>query len=258
MLVDLVYPTKITWRVSFDEISDPIMVFGKLIRKKIKSDLRKLAQSEYFFKVEDVDVAYIERFVPLYKRNLETKHNILISDIRGKVIDNPRHNFKFQALSLYKNDLYLGGLIFSIRDDHFVGAYRAFPRTLEDLHLKEGVGILCDYFLYEYALKLKKRFVRRGKDRNCYGQNADIGLAMYKLKAGNTAYMLEQSIYEGESTCFVWDEKKTILIFGMGDFNSPIGSVCLLVPKETDLEEFKQKYQGLFKTFDLNISIIRS
>ncbi len=207
---DCTYPQYVAWRVELADKTDPYQVFGKKTAQRIRSACTRLETTNWVFSVDDVDEAYIDRFLPLYHANIATKDHPQFFNVKEKVLKSP-HDTPYQAISLHNGTKYHGGFIFGLRDDCLSTAYKVFPKEL-DISLPINITFVAEYYFYKYALMQKKSFVYHGLGLNCFGQNASIGLAMFKLQAGAVpivSKLAQNQILQQ----FEWDGVEDVLIF---------------------------------------------
>lgn len=255
MIINVVYPSKLTWIIDLKKFESASDAFGNGLNKKIRSSYRKFEESDYNFVIESVDEAYIDKFIPLYEENIKKKDG-KIYDVKDKIIVNPPHNYPYFALSLYKDEEYLGGLIYSDRGDHYVGAYKIFPSKLE-FTAKVGATMLAEYFLYSKAISNQISYIRRGKDRNLYGVNSRIGLALFKYKIGAKPNILPENEKFEIGEQFEWDEEKDVLIFEMPEKGREIKKAKLLIAQSSS-DDFQEKYKCLLLQKVFNIEVIHA
>lgn len=204
------YPLYVAWRVELAGKNDAYQVFGKKTAQRIRSACTRLETTNWAFSIDDVDEAYIDRFLPLYHANIATKDNPQFFNVKEKVLKSPK-NTPYQAISLHNGSKYHGGFIFGVREDCLSAAYKVFPKEL-DIPLPINITFVAEYYFYKYALMQKKAFVYHGLGMNCFGQNASIGLAMFKLQAGALPIVSKQT-HNQIIQQFDWDGAADTLIF---------------------------------------------
>ncbi|NCN58455.1 helix-turn-helix transcriptional regulator [Candidatus Microgenomates bacterium] len=177
------YPQKISWRIDISDYDNYLAPFGGKTRKKIHKAEQHLAENNYNIKVDDVNEEFIDNFIKIYTRHIQSIGG-QVHDVKYKIITKPPHSYPYKAVSVYKGNQYIGGLLFSDRGDHLVTAYKAIPRDT-GIKLPIGMSYLVEAELYKYALTHNKQYIRRGRDRNLYGIELAIGIALYKLQIGN-------------------------------------------------------------------------
>lgn len=207
-IISCVYPEHVSWKIEMSEKTDAYQAFGKKTASKIKSAITRLEGTTYRFQIEPVSEAYIDRFLPLYEANIASKDHPQLFDIKAAVL--PKVT-EFSALSLYEDQQYLGGLIFHNYPDHLATAYKVYPRNL-DIDLPINITFVAEYYLYQYAIEHQMNYISHGSGKNCFGLFAAIGLAMFKLQAGNRprySDRVDNQLLKG----FEWNGQEDILIF---------------------------------------------
>lgn len=250
MQIDCMHPEKISWRLDISSYKDPLEPFGEKTRKRIIKTKKLHEGYGYVIKCEDFSEDIFNKFLVIYKHHIKRIGGIL-HDVKDKIITNPRHNFPYKFINAYKNGKYQGGIIFSDRVEHLVVAYRAIPHELE-IKLPINLSYVMEYYLNKYALESGKKYIRRGRDRNPYGLNLSIGLALYKLQLGNYPILVpnqELTIIH----CFDWKEEDT-LVFLPPTKGDRINMAIMYSSKNND--ELKIKYTLLFTNKYVTVDII--
>lgn len=85
---------------------------------------------------------------------------------------------------LHDQGAYVGGTIFSLTEKSISVAYRSHETKWPHAALLASPALCAEYLLMQHALELGKIRISHGKDRNPYGMNASIGLAIWKLAIG--------------------------------------------------------------------------
>jgi len=185
MTDDILYPSHIAWRVSWGGVGDIDEIWGLETSKRVAKAKERLAAAAvpYRFVVGEMTNEWLDRFVPLYEEYIGAKENGTVFDIRNKITTNQAVGKKYEAISLWQGDVFLGGVIYSLGVKALHVAYRVFPRQL-DIKLPISCSYVAEDYLYRRAFELQKHGIVHGKDRNPYGINSAIGLAEYKLKVG--------------------------------------------------------------------------
>lgn len=175
------YATKHRWRRLVNQSAKEI--FGKNNAEKIRSSLKRIADTPVRTEISPLDEKSIAWFEPLYTETISQKQNAKLHNLRETTIDSTS-SFPFFILTLYSGDTPIGGTIFSERDDMLAIAYRIQPNAWEEESLPANPSIFSEYILNQHAQSLGKMYVSHGVDRNPYGLNANIGLAQFKLRVG--------------------------------------------------------------------------
>lgn len=245
------FPSHILWKIELENITNAYDVFSKKTAKRIRAALRIMEESNFHLEVEEVDEKYIEVFEPLYVSHLGKKKNPKIADLKERILEHQEHNFPYKGVSLYRGDEFLGGLIFSFRSESLNAAFKVFPTSIS-LHIPINVSFLAEYYFYNYALEFKKEAVFHGRDRNAFGLNAAIGLALYKLQAGNKPYVSRASHIEFLEE-FEWNETDDVLLFLGKERGVPAEKAVLFLAGSDELLDNKYAILTKQKYFELEI-----
>lgn len=245
----LTYPHYVAWKVNLEGIKDPYQLFHKTDQKRIEKSFRKIQMTPLEFRCEKINNEFLSAFIPIYENNIRRKKHAIIFDI-AKHLQERSKVHPYQSISLYDGEKLLGGQIFSVRENSLNIAFRIFPKENE-WKLPTSLSFMAEYHFYKYALKHGKKEIVHGKDRNPYGQNSDIGLAVYKLSIGVRPY-----VSESEKNGFQQEWKKTndenALIF-LGERNGEEIKQAVLVLKK-DVRTSQKKYEELFHYPFLKVS----
>lgn len=179
----IIYPQHIVWHVDVSSTQDALLCFSKKIAKRIRRGITYLESAGYKFVIEPVDDTYIDLFFPLYKENILQKDNPHVFDVKTELQKRATEGFPIEAVSLYKGNTYLGGVIYRILDEQLTINYRTFLKEF-DVKTPIGASMIADYFVYKKAIELHKSTVSHGRDRNLYGLHSGLGLPLFKLHAG--------------------------------------------------------------------------
>ena len=169
--------------------ADALSYFTGSNRKKVQTSLPLLEAAGVTYTVAPATRAMIDQFTPLYLTTINGKENPNPHNVYEKTIGNPTAAFPYYGLELYDHGVYVGGTIFSVRPDRVSYAYRSYLRTWPQATLKANPALIAEYAVAEYALAHQLPLISHGKDRNPYGRNSNIGLAIFKLSLGYTAYL---------------------------------------------------------------------
>lgn len=146
------------------------------------------AMPQYKFITEEVTNEYLDRFVPLYEHHISTRNHGVIFNVRGKITQGLSKGKKYESISLFEGDMFLGGLIYSLNSQTISAAYRVFPHVLK-IKLPISCSYVAEKYLLERALALGKKTIIHGRDHNVYGLHSAIGLVEYKIRIGCVPYV---------------------------------------------------------------------
>lgn len=246
----ITYPHHIRWKLFLDTHIDPYDFFIGSMKKRVKKTVEKLQQQNvYEFRHEIVTKEYIERFLPIYQELISSKENPLVFDIASSIVLSDDAKYKYESVSLYQNDIFVGGVIYSNREDSFFVGYKAFPRTF-DFSAQSTPTKVAEYYLIQKAQQEKKEYMSHGKDRNRYGLYSSIGLAQFKMSIGCLPYVEEKTeIYKNVS--FESSVNTDVLVFLGDTINERITQAILF--SSQDETTAKKAYPELWRVDGLEI-----
>lgn len=152
--------------------------------KKIAASIQQLTSQNITWKLEPLEKDFFDNFTPLYQEIIGAKQNGHVHDVYETTLGKEFIEFPYYGLSIFEQGAYVGGTIFSVREDRVAYAYRAYQREWNSAQLKAQPALIAEYLVAEFATQRKLRYVSHGKDRNPYGINSAIGLAIFKLSVG--------------------------------------------------------------------------
>lgn len=180
------YPSEHNWIEPI--LEDPVSGLGKKNQARVRSSLRKLPDTTVSSTVEPLTQSILDWFTPLYTEQIGQKSNPKIHDLYANTIgkDVP---YTYHALIVKENGRPVGATIFSKRTHILSIAYRIYPRDWKQNTLQASPSLFAEYLINRYAFECGYKKLSHGKDRNPYGINANIGLALFKLSVGCLAYL---------------------------------------------------------------------
>jgi|GEM_PF-2197896 len=173
-------------------VGDNFPLFGKNNQNRLHSTLNNIENTNITHEFSPLTNETLNWFIPLYQETISTKTNPKIFDIRDTTI-NKNSIYKYYSLVLFENNVAIGATIFSERDTILSIAYRIYPNNWVDNKLRAGPSFYAEYLLNSYASQKGFKLISHGRDRNPYGLNSHIGLAIFKLTVGCTASLLNSS-----------------------------------------------------------------
>lgn len=168
------------WLKRFED--SPLAGFSKSNREKLKSAIKAAPEAGISADFSVLTEADIEWFVPLYDSMLSGKRNPFKHDIHGSTLG--KAGAEYWILKLSSNGIPIGATIFSVKDWYVSIAFRTYPNSWPDQKLRAAPALYADYAISEHALSLNMNALSHGLDRNPYGPNSHIGLAIFKLSVG--------------------------------------------------------------------------
>jgi hypothetical protein len=239
------YPSVHKWTKTVT--SDPLFGFGKNHTVRINNSLKKISDSSVTHSFEPLTSDILEWFIPLYTATITEKNNPKLNDILKSTLGKVS-KFSYFALILREEEVPIGATIFSERNSILSFAYRIYPLDWQKNNLPAGPSLYAEYLMNAYASQNGFSKISHGKDRNPYGYNAGIGLALFKLSVG-CAIDLPKDTFEIlslDSTTVTQD----ILVFAYPENGSThITEAYLCVSKDT-LSKYDSilKYEHLIHT----------
>jgi hypothetical protein len=227
--------------------TDPLFGFGKNHTVRIKNSLKKIAESSITYSFEPLTREVLDWFIPLYTATITEKNNPKVNDIFESTIGKVS-KFNYLALILKEEGVPIGATLFSERNSILSFAYRIYPLNWQKNNLPAGPSLYAEYLMNEYASQNGFSKISHGKDRNPYGYNAGIGLALFKLSVGCAVDLPKDSfdILSLDTSTLTED----ILVFAYPENGSThISEAYLCVTKDT-LEKYDSivKYDHLIHT----------
>lgn len=182
----MLYPSYVAWSLPLKGINDITQVVGKGTAQRLRVAFKRLSRSPYRFTIEKVDSAYLDKFVPLYEKDIKEKRG-RARDVKGNTKKYMVNGEKCEAISLYKQKDFLGGVIYCYNDwsSSLDVTYQTLPHNI-DILLPIGISHIGEHYILQRAVELKKLSISAGRDENPYGPlpHPSIGLAAYKLRMG--------------------------------------------------------------------------
>ncbi len=169
-------------------LDDPMDGLGKNNRARLRSTLKNIYESGVTHSIELLTPEILAWFVPLYQAQISEKNNPKIHDIASNTIDK-KTTYQYFALILKENGEPIGATIFSERKKILSIAYRIYSSNWKYHSFQASPSLYTEYLINRYAYRRGYRQLSHGKDRNPYGQNASIGLALFKLSVGCSVFL---------------------------------------------------------------------
>lgn len=228
---------------------DPTSEFGKSNRTRVRSSLRKIADTKITYAIEPLSEETIKWFTPLYNETLSSKDNPKLFDIYGTTLgkDTP---YSYYSLTLFENGEPVGATIFSERTSYISVAYRIYPNQWKHHDLQANPSLYTEYVLNVHAFERGYRKLSHGRDRNPYGPNAQIGLAIFKLSIGCHPLIGQNAeLAELDTDLCTTD---TFVIEYPGHSGRAVRGVLVAMPENEEKYTQLQKYEQL-----LPVEIVR-
>ncbi len=168
-------------------LADSLLHYGKSDQKRLAKALTQAPLHSVKAVFGKADDAFFEWFIPRYNETITQKNNPLVFDVRGTTVDKPESKSVYKTLTLWQGDTIVGGCIFSCWEERYSIAYRIYNRSWPQSELSAHPALYGEYLMDEYTRTHHKATLTHGLDRNPYGINSAIGLAMFKLSVGCSA-----------------------------------------------------------------------
>lgn len=189
------YPYKHSWCRTLSK--DPFAGLSKSVVIKLKATLSKIDTSTVTHEIKPLTKETIDWFVPLYTEAIENKANARVFDIYSTTIGKGS-KFSYFSLTLIEDNTPIGALIFSERNEKISIAYKFYPHDWKVNTLKASPSFYAEYLLIQHAINNGFSKLSHGKDRNPYGLNSAIGLAVFKLSVGCSPHIPKNDFVENE------------------------------------------------------------
>lgn len=251
MNMQATFPSRVIWRLYLNGLSSFLDIFHGHSRSELEKAIKVFASSSMQFKFEIADAAYLDKFVPLYEKEISKKPDARIIDVRDRVLSHPLYQWPFMAMSLYDGDQYLGGRVFSVSEEGILGAFKVLPHRVNLPIKKVPFSFIAEYYLVEKALEWKKQFLSSGSTLNPFGVHSAIGLATYKLKSGARPYVANSRCEIKQE--FVWDGQRDVLLFLGEQKDIPIQKAILFL---VSTEKIEERYGNLLAHASCDIKIV--
>jgi hypothetical protein len=177
----ITYPTTHRWEKPVS--ADPFDGFGKSNRARLRSTLAQLESHGITTDISPLTTADIAWFEPWYQTSIGSKPNPKISAIAETTI-HKENAYPYFILTVSQHGIKMGATIFSLRRAMISIAYRIYETNWHTGTLQANPALLAEYTINEYAHTISCTSISHGRDRNPYGPNANIGLALFKLSVG--------------------------------------------------------------------------
>lgn len=161
-------------------------ILGRNNTYRLRTTLKNIENTIITHEFAPLTDETLEWFQPLYQEAISSKSNPKLFDIRGTTIGKGS-KFKYFSLTLFENGRPIGATIFSERNSILSIAYRIYPNSWTENNLPANPSLYAEYLMNEYGLAGGFKTLSHGRDRNPYGTNSHIGLAIFKLSLGCTA-----------------------------------------------------------------------
>jgi hypothetical protein len=170
--------------------------FSGRVVKFIEKSLPLLEQNRIIAKIEPLREEFFDDFTPMYTEKIGQKNNAIVFDVKATTLEKVGVDFPYFGYSIHEDGKYVGGTIFSLRKDRVSYAYRTFEKKWFNADLPASPALIGEYMIAEFARDKGVDLLSHGKDRNPYGLNSAIGLAIFKLSVGCYPSNVTEGSYE--------------------------------------------------------------
>lgn len=229
--MQITYPGHHRWMRDISAGAD-IGVSGRIV-KLINRSLPQLASQGIVTTVEPLNADFFNEFTPMYVENISSKENALVHDVRAMTLDKERSDLQYFGYSIRENGSYIGGTIFSLRSDRVSYAYRIFQKDWNEAKLPANPALIAEHMIADFARSQGRNLLSHGKDRNPYGLNSAIGMAIFKLSVGCHPSNVTDGTYEIH-TIDTATLTKDCLILEQPKEGTTITKAYLVTTKETE------------------------
>lgn len=159
--------------------------FGKNNTKKINKLLGNLAQCDISYKFSPLDEDTLSWFVPQYQYRISKKNNPRVLDIYASTLGKTDAPYPYFCLTLFEKDQPIGGTIFTLRENRLSISFRSYADIWSQHEdIVSSPALFAEYLITVHAQENGKKRLVHGKDKNPYGMNSSIGVAIFKLSVG--------------------------------------------------------------------------
>ena len=232
--MNITYASEHKWLKSIGE--EPLSTFGKNNRARLRSALKNIEETGIRHEIAELTQDTLDWFTPLYNEKISAKDNPKLFDIHATTIGK-ESKFTYYSLALFEDDTPIGATIFSERNKILSIAYRIFPSQWDKYYLQANPSLYTEYIINKHGADNGFTKLSHGRDRNPYGLNSHIGLAMFKLSVGCSAY-LPTTEYQTQ-TLDTEELTEDVLIFEHPESDRKI-TKGVLVTTEENLPKYAQ------------------
>jgi hypothetical protein len=245
------YKSHIRWVVDLKGVASADQLYSAKRRQRIRQTARLLENAHIRLEVEVLTPELLQEFIPLYEAHILAKKSPVVHPVAQKMQALWDAGREVHMISLYKNGVFIGGMIFR-RMKHYTSVYyRMYPH---DVGVKTPISVayLAEKLLIDKTIAWGKEGIIHGRDRNAYGMNSAIGLADFKFRQGARP----QPSKSEDVTVETFDDtqlKEDVLLF-MG-LEEDQWITKALFYSDLPEEELQKGYPGLFTSEHLSIEV---
>lgn len=167
--------------------TEPMRNYGSSDQKRLRKALAQASELGISHEFEPAAPEFYEWFVPMYTSSISSKNNPKLANVYEMTLGNPHSKYNLFTLTLRERGVPVGGCIFSDRGTHYSISYRIYQSNWQQDTKIASPAFYGEYLLDAHSLENQKEKLVHGQDRNPYGVNSAIGLAIFKLAVGCSA-----------------------------------------------------------------------
>ena len=220
--------------------------FGRSGSQKISQLLNKLEDTDISYCFSPLDESFFAWFTPQYENQVGSKKNFGGHNVIAKTLYKENNLFPHFSLTVLETGKPIGGVIFTMRKNRLSIAFRVFKHTWDkNKKFRCTPSLFAEYLLARHALENNLPNLAHGVDKNPYGINAAIGLAIFKLSTGcHPEICINPEIKEFDITEYITDT----LVFECEE-GSKIIKNATLITTSANLPKYEQllKYDHVLR-----------
>lgn len=246
----MLYPTYVAWQLDLNGVSQVDQLFGRERHRRITKAAALLDQAGYRLEIQPVTANYLDDFIPCYQKHMAAKKGTFF-DVRSHLSRAWQRGWEYESISLWARETLLGGLLYRVGASSVSVAYRAFPRQLP-VKLPIGCSFVAERLLIERALLRGRRVIWHGRDRNVYGLNSAIGVAMYKANLGCVPYVSRTEMNSWQAVAALAPASDALVLLGDGGQRVITDSILFT---NKSLADTQQAYAALLNGAKLSVTV---
>lgn len=248
----MLYPTYVAWQLDLSGVSHADQLFSRERLRRVTKAAALLRQAGYRMEIQPAGAKYLDYFIPCYQQHVSAKKGTVF-DVRSHLARAWQRGREYEAISLWAGQTLLGGLLYCVGVSSVSVAYRVFPRHLP-VKLPIGCSLVAERWLAERALALGRRAIWHGRDRNVYGLNSAIGLAMYKTNLGCLPYVSRTGMNSFQAVAALALASDALVL--LGDGGQRVITEGILFTNKS-LDDVQQAYGALLNGAGLSVTVRR-
>jgi hypothetical protein len=220
-------------------VEKPESLYSSNNEKRIRSTLPRISDQGITHEFKPLDAAFLSWFVPMYESTISDKKNSVVHDVYETTLGNKNSLSEYWSLAVYEKGEPVGGTVIGVRADRIMIVYRIYKQKWSKGTLQANPSLYSEYLVSKYAFDTNKSFVSHGKDRNPYGLNANIGLAIFKLSVGCAPSIIRENDEYTPTTIDVATLDTDALILHYPNEGDTITTATLVTARDTE-EKYAQ------------------